>query len=79
MGTKNKMAKYKIRHRKVYDDNTFGDWKRWSSRVYKELVHANQAKYQLELNNYNWGFDFEVSKIWKYEFAIELQENVSHR
>lgn len=61
---------YKIQRRKVFDDGSFGDWKRHSSKVYANITNAFQAQYQLQCNNSKWGFDFELAKMWKYEFRI---------
>lgn len=62
--------KFKIQSRKIFDDGTTGNWKRWSSKVYDEIDHANQAELSLSNSNCLWGFDYSIAKMWKYEFRI---------
>jgi hypothetical protein len=62
---------FKIVSRKVYDDGSFGTWSRWSSKVYNDILYADQALTCLYNNNYHWGFDFNEAKMWKYEFLIK--------
>jgi hypothetical protein len=71
-------SKYKIQAQKLYDDDTKGKWKRWTTRVYENMQTANQAQRRLEDNNPLWGFDLEQSKMFKYIFRIVEHNNINN-